>query len=100
MCDETHLKTAICDLAHHRIDKEWHVVVDDLDDRRRLAIARVGERHGLATNFWCARRPVGHEIVGPLCQRGDVIGAITDDIFRYGPTIELCDERSGDIAPT
>ncbi len=40
MRHQLHVEPALGELAHHRIDQERHVVVDDLDHRDRLALAR------------------------------------------------------------
>ena len=40
MRHQPHIEPVIGEVAHHRIDQERHVVVDDLDHRDRLALAR------------------------------------------------------------
>ncbi len=39
MCDQANFGLPLGNLAHHRIDQERHVVVDDLDHRHRIAVA-------------------------------------------------------------
>ena len=68
MRHQPHLEPMIGDLAHHRVDQERHVVVDDLDHRDRLALARILQRHRLAADFRRARRPLGQKIERPLGQ--------------------------------
>ena len=75
MRHQLHVEPALGELAHHRIDQERHVVVDDLDHRDRLALARLFQRHGLAADFRRARLPVFEKIERPLGQLGEIGGA-------------------------
>ena len=86
------------DFAHHRVDEERHIVVDELDDRHGLALAGVAQRHGLAANLGCARLPLAQKIVSPLGQHRDVVGAVAHHIFRHGAGKDMSDEGRRDVA--
>ena len=98
MRHQLHIEPALGDLAHHRVDQERHVVVDDLDHRDRLALARFFQRHGLAADLRRARRPVFEKIERPLGQFGEIGGRVAQHILRHRAGVELRDERRRDVA--
>jgi len=98
--DQAHIETSFGKFAHHRVDQEGHVVVDDLDHRNRLASARGRERHGLAADLRRARRALRQKIIGTLGQRDDVVGAVAHDILRHASSVKLRNERARNIATT
>ncbi len=58
---QLHLELAVGQLAHHRIDQERHVVVDDFDHRHQLVLAGLVQAHGLAADFRRARRALARK---------------------------------------
>ena len=97
MRDQPHIEPAFGEFAHHRVDQERHVVVDDLDHRDRLALARGGERHDLAADLRCARRTLAQKIVGPPGKRGEIVGAIAQHVLGNGAGVKLRDECGWDV---
>ena len=93
MRHQLHGKPALGEFAHHRVDQERHVVVDDLDHRNRLAPARFFQRHGFAADLRRARRTVFEKIERPLGQRGEIGGRVTQHVLGHHAAIELRDER-------
>ena len=98
MRDQLHGEPALGEFAHHRVEQERHIVVDDLDDRHRLARARFFERHGLAADFRRAGLALLEKIVPPLGQLGEIGNRVAQHIFRHRAGEEPHDERSRDIA--
>ena len=92
MRHQLHIEPALGDLAHHRVDQERHVVVDDLDHRDRLALARFFQRHGFAADFRRARLPVFEKIERPLGQFGEIGGRVAQHVLRHRAGVELRDE--------
>ena len=98
MRHQSHVEPALGDLAHHRVDQKRHVVVDDLDHRDRLALARVVQRHGLAADFRRARPALAQKIESPLGQRGEIGRRVAQHVLRHRARVELRDERWRDVA--
>ena len=93
-------RAALSNLAHHRIDQERHIVIDDLDDRDRLAICPKPQSGTVSQRiFGVPGLALGHEIVGALGQRRDIVGAVTHHVLRHGPAVKLRDECCRDLAP-
>ena len=97
MGHQLHVEPAIGDFAHHRIDQERHVVVDDLDHRDRLALARFFQRDGLAADFRRARLPFLEKIECPLGQVGEIGGGVAQHVLRHRAGVELRDECGRDV---
>ncbi len=87
MHDQAHVEPPLGQFAHHRVDQERHVVVDDLDDRDRLAVAGVRQRRRVSKRIFgapglrsrrkavSARRPASRarrrrSAAGPPARRG------------------------------
>ena len=92
MHHQPHFEPTVGEFAHHRIDQERHVVVDDLEHRDRLAAGRSQQRHGLAADFRRAGRALGDKIPGLLGQPRHVLGRIAHDIFGHGAPEQLRQE--------
>ena len=86
------LDAALGQLAHHRIEQERHVVVDDLDHRdvaQQLAGAGRRWRCAASARRACARakkRP------GRFGQRDDLAPVIADEVFRRRAVEQAGDE--------
>ena len=97
MRHQLHGEPALGELAHNRVDQERHVVVDDLDNRDRLAFARLFQRHGLAADFRSAGLPLLKKIERPLGQVGEIGDRVAQHILRYRSGVELRDKRCRDV---
>ena len=86
---QTDLVLALGEFAHHRVDQERHVVVDDLDHRHELVLAGLVQPHGFATDFRRAWRARGDKVEGALGQRGEFDRVITHHVFRHRALVEL-----------
>ena len=51
MRHQPHVEPAVGEFAHHRVDQERHVVVDDLDHRDGLAVGGALQRHSRRSGF-------------------------------------------------
>jgi hypothetical protein len=97
MRHQLHGEPALGDFAHHRIDQERHVVIDDLDQRDRLAVARLIQRHVLAADFRRARLALAQKIERSLGQRGEIGRRVAQHVFRHRVLVKLRDERGRDV---
>ena len=53
--------------------------------------------HGLAADLRRARLPHDEEIVGPLGQRGEIVGAVAHHVLGHRAAVELRDEGRRDV---
>jgi len=86
---------AVGEFAHHRVEEERHIVVDDVENRD--GPVRVLELQRGAGNFRAAGRPRGQKIESPLGQCGEV-GRASHDVFRHDLIEDLGDETLRDVA--
>ena len=97
MSHQLHIEPALGDFAHHRIDQERHVIIDDLDHRDRLALARFFQRDGRAADFRGARLPLLEKIERPLGQLGEIGGGVAQHVLGHRAGVELRDECCRDV---
>ena len=84
MRDEAHRQTLRRQLGHHRVDQERHVVVDDLDDADRPALARRRGRERLLVepDRRVARSALREERPRLLRELRELLRLIAQQIFR------------------
>ena len=79
----------LADLGHHRVDQKGHVVIDDLDHRDRLALARSLQRHRCAADLRRARLAFLEKIERALDQIGEIGGRVAQHVLRHRVGVEL-----------
>ena len=94
---QLHVEAALGEFAHHRVEQERHIVVDDLDDADRLAFARLIERHRVAADLRRARLPLVEKIERPLGQHRQIGDAVAQHVLRHRARVKLRDEGRRDV---
>ena len=97
MRHQQHVELAFADFAHHRVDQKRHVVVDDLDHRDRLALARFVQRHRFAADLRRARLPILDKIERPFGEIREIGRGVMQNVVRHRAAEELRDERRRNV---